>query len=109
MSGLASKVDVKNMMKGDEKDTTGKKDNKKEKAIAKGLKVNDADTQNKNDKKIDKPEELSKKETKKSTNNEKKKVDIDLNNIKQLSDLLEDYNFLNGDKISAIDVEFIKK
>lgn len=39
MSGLANKVDVKNMMKGDEKDTTGKKDNKKEKAIAKGLKT----------------------------------------------------------------------
>jgi len=38
MSNLSAKVDVKNMMKGDEKDTTGNKDKKKDKALAKGLK-----------------------------------------------------------------------
>jgi len=100
MSGLAAKVDVKNMMKGDEKDTTGKKESKKEKAIAKGLKETTTDN-----------ERIDKKNKKDNTNSSinvegnvhdqdlsgngiklKARIKVDLKDLTAMSELLEDNN-----------------
>jgi len=124
MSGLAGKVDVKNMMKGDEKDTTGKKDTKKEKALAKGLKDSTVDNDKKDKKEKDannkdkgdvadskniQDNTKDKKDKKNAKQSNNKQVKVDLNNVKQLSELLEENIYLCGDKLSTIDIQFIKK
>lgn len=122
MSNLAGKVDVKNMMKGDDKDTTGKKDSKKEKALAKGLK--DSTVEN------EKSDKLSKANAKGANDGGDKdnvnvsvsvnvsatkpsvkfvRKDVDLNNVQKMDEMLEEYNFLGGDQLSEFDVMFIKK
>lgn len=130
MSGLAGKVDVKNMMKGDEKDTTGKKDTKKEKALAKGLKESTVDNDKKDKKEKDdnnkdkgdvgdnkniqdntkdKKDKKNGKDNQNQNQSNNKQVKVDLNNVKQLSELLEENIYLCGDKLSTIDIQFIKK
>lgn len=120
MSNLAGKVDVKNMMKGDDKDTTGKKDSKKEKALAKGLK--DSTVENEKSDKLEKANAkgandggdkdnvnvgVSVSATKPSVKFVRK--DVDLNNVQKMDEMLEEYNFLGGDQLSEFDVMFIKK
>lgn len=120
MSNLAGKVDVKNMMKGDDKDTTGKKDSKKEKALAKGLK--DSTVENEKSDKLSKANAkgandggdkdnvnvgVSVSATKPSVKFVRK--DVDLNNVQKMDEMLEEYNFLGGDQLSEFDVMFIKK
>lgn len=122
MSNLAGKVDVKNMMKGDDKDTTGKKDSKKEKALAKGLK--DSTVENEKSDKLSKANakgandggdqdnvsvsvSVNVSATKPSVKFVRK--DVDLNNIQKMDEMLEEYNFLGGDQLSEFDVMFIKK
>jgi len=113
MSNLAGKVDVKNMMKGDEKDTTGNKDKKKDKAMAKGLNSNTVEKE-----KVEKENKGKKKEEGGNIKDKESKTqgemnvvrkDVDLNNVQKMSELLEDYNFLGGDQVSEFDVMFIKK
>jgi hypothetical protein len=116
MSNLAGKVDVKNMMKGDDKDTTGKKDSKKDKALAKGLK--DSTVENEKSDKLSKAnakgandrgdqDNVNVSATKPSVKFVRK--DVDLNNVQKMDELLEEYNFLGGDQLSEFDVMFIKK
>lgn len=120
MSNLAGKVDVKNMMKGDEKDTTGNKDKKKDKALAKGLNSSTVEKEKvEKDQKNQKKDEGSNNKDKKNKSDESKtqvggkdkfvRKDVDLNNVQLISSQLEDYNFLGGDQVSEFDIMFIKK
>lgn len=76
MSNLSGKVDVKNMMKGDEKDTTGNKDKKKDKALAKGLKSTTVESEKVEKDKQKAKDCLNQSENKDVTNSNKSNINI---------------------------------